>query len=56
MSYLRGPDRSETQLLPPCLDDYVAPNCPARFIEAYVEGLDFAGGGSSRGRRASFPA
>jgi transposase len=41
MSYLRGPDRSEVQLLPPCLDDYVAPNAPARFIEAYVEGLDF---------------
>jgi len=41
MSYLRGPDRSEVQLLPPCLDDYVAPNAPARFIDAYVEGLDF---------------
>jgi hypothetical protein len=24
MSYLSGPDRSEIQLLPPCLDDYVA--------------------------------
>ena len=42
MSYLRGPDRSQTQLLPPCLDDYVAPNASARFIDAYVEGLDFA--------------
>ena len=42
MSYLRGPDRSQTQLLPPCLDDYVAPNAPARFLDAYVEGLDFA--------------
>ena len=42
MSYLRGPDRSQVQLLPPCLDDYVAPNAPARFIDAYVEGLDFA--------------
>jgi len=41
MSYLRGPDRSQTQLLPPCLDDYVAPNAPARFIDAYVEGLSF---------------
>ena len=40
MSYLRGPDRSEVQLLPPCLDDYVAPDAPARFIDAYVEGLD----------------
>ena len=41
MSYLRGPDRSQTQLLPPCLDDYVAPNAPARFIDAYVEGISF---------------
>ena len=35
MSYLRGADRSEAQLLPPCLDDYVAANAPARFIDAY---------------------
>jgi transposase len=41
MSYLRGPDRLEVQLLPACLEDYVGPNCPARFIDAYVEGLDF---------------
>lgn len=43
MSYLRGPDRLEVQLLPACLEDYVDPNCPARFIDAYVEGLDFVG-------------
>lgn len=42
MSFLRGPDRSEVQLLPPCLDDYVAPHAPARFIDAFVEGLDLA--------------
>jgi len=41
MSYLRGPDRSEVQLLPACLDDYVPANAAARFIDAYVEGLDF---------------
>jgi transposase len=40
-NYLRGPDRAEVQLLPACLDDYVEANCPARFIDAYVEGLDF---------------
>jgi transposase len=40
MSYLRGRDRSEVQLLPPCLDDYVGPGAPARFIDAFVEGLD----------------
>jgi transposase len=41
MSYLRGPDRSQTQLLPACLDDYVDANGPARFIDAFAEGLDF---------------
>ncbi len=40
MSYQRGPDRSQVQLLPPCLDDYVCANSPVRFIEAFVEGLD----------------
>jgi transposase len=41
MSYLRGLERSQVQLLPECLEDYVPPNAPVRFIEAYVEGLDF---------------
>src|SRR5260370_27547964 len=50
MSYLRGPDRSEVQLLPPCLDDYLAANAPARFLDAYVEGLDFAALGFTHAR------
>jgi transposase len=41
MSYQKGPDRWQVQLLPPCLDDYVPANSPVRFIEAFVEGLDF---------------
>src|SRR5213596_1465829 len=40
MSYLRGPDRSQVQLLPPCFEDYVSPEAPVRFIDAFVEGLD----------------
>lgn len=52
MSFLRGPDRGEVQLLPPCLDDYVAPECPARFIDAYVEGLDFQALGFARAQPA----
>jgi transposase len=40
MSYHKGPDRSQTQLLPPCLEDYVSASAPVRFIEAFVEGLD----------------
>ena len=53
MSYLRGPDRSQTQFLPPCLDDYVTPNAPARFIDAYVEGLDFAALGFTHAQPAA---
>jgi transposase len=41
MSYLRGPDRSQVQLLPPCLDDYVRAESAVRFIEAWAESLDF---------------
>lgn len=41
MSYLRGPDRSQFQLLPACLEDYVSAECAVRFIDAYVEGQDF---------------
>jgi len=52
MSFLRGPDRSQTQLLPPCLEDYVAPDAPARFIDAYVESLDFAALGFLRAQAA----
>jgi transposase len=53
MSYQRGPDRSQVQLLPPCLDDYVAPNAPARFLDAYVEGLDFAALGFAHAQPAA---
>lgn len=42
MSYLRGPDRNETHLLPATVSDYVPTNSPLRFLDEYVEGLDFA--------------
>ena len=42
MSYLRGPDRSQVQLLPPCFEDYIQPESPVRFLDAYVEKLDFS--------------
>jgi transposase len=41
MNYIRGADRSQTQLLPPSLEDCVPADCPARFIDACVEGLNF---------------
>jgi transposase len=48
MNYLRGPNRAEVQLLPPCLDDYVAANAPVRFLDAFVEGLDLEALGFAR--------
>src|SRR5688572_8099588 len=48
MTHLRGPSRSEVQLLPPCLDDFVPANAPVRFVEAYVEGVDLAELGFAR--------
>jgi transposase/IS5 family transposase len=62
MSYVRGLDRSQTQFLPPCLDDYVSPDSPVRFLDAYVESLDLGALGfthaqvAATGRPAYHPA
>jgi transposase len=40
MTHIAGHDRSQTLLLPESLDDYVGPENPVRFIEAFVDGLD----------------
>jgi transposase len=40
MSYRKGPDRCQTQLLPACLEDYVPADAPVRFIDVFVDGLD----------------
>ena len=40
MSYRKGPDRSQSQLLPACLEDYVPAEAPVRFIDVFVDGLD----------------
>lgn len=48
MSYHKGPDRSQTQLLPPCLEDYVSTDAPVRFIDAFVDGLDLKALGFQR--------
>jgi transposase len=53
MEHIRGLDRSQTQLLPPALEDYVPAECPARFIDAYVDGLDFQKLGFARAQPAS---
>lgn len=53
MSYQRGIDRSQTDLLPACLEDYVRADAPVRFIEAFVEGLDLKTLGFQRSEPAA---
>jgi transposase len=48
MTHIAGHDRSQTLLLPESLDDYVGPENPVRFIEAFVDGLDLTAAGFAR--------
>ena len=40
--FIEGLDRSQTSLLPDCIDDYVGEDNPARAIDAFVDMLDLA--------------
>jgi transposase len=48
MRHIAGYDRSQTLLLPESLDEYVGPENPVRFIEAFVDGLDLTAAGFAR--------
>ena len=48
MMHIAGQDRSQLLLLPESLDDYVGPENPVRFIEAFVDGLDLTAAGFVR--------
>jgi transposase len=48
MPHVTGHNRSQLLLLPESLDDYVGPENPVRFIEAFVDGLDPAAAGFAR--------
>ncbi len=50
MTHITGIERSQALLLPESLDDYVGPENPVRFIEAFVDGLDLAAAGFARVR------
>ena len=43
MAHISGHDRSQTLLSPEAVDDYVDPDNPVRFIDAFADGLDLAG-------------
>ena len=38
MTHLTGHDRSQMLLLPEAVEDYVGPDNPVRFIDAFVDG------------------
>src|SRR3954465_9669278 len=45
MAHISGHDRSQTLLFPESVDDYVDPDNPVRFIDAFVDGLDLTAAG-----------
>jgi transposase len=47
---MTGTPRSQSLLLPERVDDYVGPNNPVRFIDAFVDGLDLAAAGFARAK------
>jgi hypothetical protein len=48
MNYIAGSDRGKALLLPEVLDDYIAPENPVRFIDAFVGQLDLSKAGSTK--------
>lgn len=48
MSYIKGEERGQEQLLPARVEDYVKENAPVRFVDAFVEGLDLLALGFAR--------
>lgn len=40
MDFIRGSDRDQVHLLPPCVEEYVPREAPVRVIDAFVDGLD----------------
>lgn len=46
--FIDGHDRHQPSLLPPCVDDYVAPEALVRVVDAFVETLDLAALGFGR--------
>ena len=50
MGHIFGADRSQLLLLPDAVDDYVGPDNPVRFIDAFVDSLDLKEAGFQRVR------
>ena len=43
MHHIQGSDRNQLTLFPEALDEYIAEDNPVRFLDAFVETLDFGG-------------
>ena len=62
MHHIQGCDRDQTLLLPNSVADYIGPDNPVRFVEAFVDQLDLQEAGFCRvepketGRPAYDPA
>jgi transposase len=60
--FVEGADRSQTTLLPDCLDEFIAADNPVRIVDAFVEELELASLGfegttpASTGRPFYYPA
>jgi hypothetical protein len=50
MAHISGANRSQVLLLPEAVDDYVGPDNPVRFIDAFVDGLDLEAAGFIRAK------
>ena len=50
MAHITGNDRSQLLLLPDAVDDYVEPDNPICFIDAFVDSLDLEAAGFQRVR------
>src|ERR1700681_1672444 len=48
MHHIQGCDRDQTLLLPNSVDDYIGPDNPVRFVDAFVEQLDLQEAGFCR--------
>lgn len=53
MDYIQGADRHQTHLFPASLEEYVSPDNPVRFIDAFVESLNMSQLGFTHARLAS---
>lgn len=48
MAYIVGCDRTQSLLLPECLEEYIAADHPVRFVDVFVDGLSLARCGFGR--------